>query len=109
MVRYTRRHYEGAIESFEQCAKLQEGQNIPLPDREIECYYIRGLAWSLLARCDEAWPILQEALQMNPNETIKGFINQGLMSCVNYEGYDINTIPTSIPPTPIPPEPIGVF
>ncbi len=110
MVRYTRRNYEGAIESFEQCAVLQEGQNIPLHEREIECWYIRGLAWSLLARCDEAWPVLQEALQMSPNETIKGFINKGLMSCVNYEEeYDISDIPTPIPPTPVPPEPIGVF
>jgi tetratricopeptide (TPR) repeat protein len=110
MVRYTRRNYEGAIESFEECARLQEEQGILLPDREIECYYIRGLAHSLLARCDEAWPVLQDALQMKPNETIKGYINQGLMSCVNYdEEYDINDIPTPIPNTPIPPEPIGIF
>lgn len=110
MVRYTRRNYEGAIESFEQCATLQKTQNIPLTQREIECWYIRGLAWALLARCDEAWPVLQEALQMNPNERIKGFINEGLMSCVNYEEeYDINDIPTPVPPTPVPPEPIGVF
>ncbi len=89
---------------------LQEEQGIPLQDREIECYYIRGLAHSLLARCDEAWPVLQDALQMNPNETIKGFINQGLMSCVNYDdNYDINQIPTAIPNTPVPPEPIGIF
>ena len=47
---------------------------------------------------------------MNPNETIKGYINQGLMSCVNYdEEYDINDIPTPIPTEPIPPDPIGVF
>lgn len=110
MVRYTRRNYEGAIESFEECATLQEAQNVPLFDRDIECWYLRGLAWALLARCDEAWPILQEALRMNPNETIKGFINEGLMSCVNYEEeYDISDIPTPIPPTPVPPEPIGVF
>jgi tetratricopeptide (TPR) repeat protein len=110
MVRYTRRNYEGAIESFDECARLQEEQGIPLPDREIECYYIRGLAHSLLARCDEAWPILQDALQMNPNETIKGLINQGLMLCVENEAeYDINDIPTPIPSTPIPPEPIGIF
>ncbi len=110
MVRYTRRNYEGAIESFEECARIQVAQNIALYDREIECWYIRGLAHSLLARCDQAWPVLKESLQMNPGEQIKGYINQGLMSCVNYEEeYNISDIPTPIPNTPIPPEPIGIF
>jgi len=110
MVRYTSRNYEGAIESFETCARLQEEQGIPLPEREQACYYLRGLAWALLARCDQAWPILQDALQMNPAETIKGFINEGLMLCVNYdENYDISEIPTPVPTAVPPPEPIGVF
>lgn len=109
MVQYTRRNYEGSIESFEMCSELQTQQNVPLIDQEIECYYVRGLAHTLLARCDEAWPVLQTALQMNPNETIKGLINQGLMSCVNYGDFSIEQIPTPIPPTPVPPEPIGVF
>ena len=38
---------------------------------------------------------------MNPNETIKGLINQGLMSCVDYGDYSIDQVPTPIPPTPI--------
>ena len=110
MVRYTSRNYEGAIESFETCARLQEEQGIPLPEREQACYYLRGLAWALLARCDQAWPILQDALQMNPAETIKGFINEGLMLCVNYdENYDISEIPTPVPTAVPTPEPIGVF
>ncbi len=109
MVQYTRRNYEGAIESFEKCSELQTQQGVPLINQEIECYYVRGLAHTLLARCDEAWPVLQTALQMNPNEHIKGLINQGLMSCVNYGDFSIDQIPTPIPPTPVPPEPIGVF
>jgi tetratricopeptide (TPR) repeat protein len=110
MVEYTRRNYEGAIESFQTCVSLQNDQQIPLQDQEIECYYIQGLAESLLARCDLAWPLLQNALQMNPNEKIKELINQGLMSCVNYDDqYTINDIPTAIPDTPVPPEPIGIF
>jgi tetratricopeptide (TPR) repeat protein len=110
MVMYTRRNYEGAIEEFETCANLQEQQGVPLADREIECYYIRGLAWALLARCDKGWDVLQEALMMDPNETIKGYINQGLMECVDYDpAYDISDIPTPIPTEPIPPDPIGVF
>lgn len=109
MVQYTRRNYEGSIESFEKCSELQTQQGVPLVDQEIQCYYVRGLAHTLLARCDEAWPVLQTALQMNPNEQIKGLINQGLMSCVNYGDFSIEQIPTPIPPTPVPPEPIGVF
>ncbi len=109
MVRYTRKNYEGAIESFKVCSTLQTQQGVPLIDQEIQCYYVRGLAHTLLARCDEAWPLLQTALQMNPSEHIKGLINQGLMSCVNYGDFSIDQVPTAIPPTPVPPEPIGVF
>ncbi|MBN1565828.1 MAG: tetratricopeptide repeat protein [Anaerolineae bacterium] len=110
MVKYTRRNYEGAIEDFALCADLQTDQGVPLDDQEIECYYIRGLAWSLLARCDEAWPVLQTALQMNPGENIKRLINEGLMLCVNYEeGYSPDMVPTPIPTPTIPPEPIGIF
>ncbi|MBN2305174.1 MAG: tetratricopeptide repeat protein [Anaerolineae bacterium] len=110
MVQYTRRNFEGTIESLELCSQLQTEQAVPLEEQEIECYYIRGLAHALLARCDEAWPVLQTALEMNPPENIKGFINEGLMLCVdNTDDYSIDDVPTAIPPTPIPPEPIGIF
>jgi tetratricopeptide (TPR) repeat protein len=107
MVQYVRRNYEGATESFERCVELQNEQEIPLIDQEIECYYIRGLAYTLLKRCDKGWEALQLALQMNPVEGIKENINIGLMVCVENENYDINAIPTPIPDTPVPPEPIG--
>ncbi|NDJ78246.1 MAG: tetratricopeptide repeat protein [Chloroflexi bacterium] len=109
MVRYTSRNFEGAIESFEVCSDLQDAAEVPLVDREIQCWYIRGLAWALLARCDEAWPLFQESLQMNPNEVILGHINDGMMSCVDYGDRDISEIPTPVPPTPVPPEPLGVY
>jgi tetratricopeptide (TPR) repeat protein len=109
MVQYTRRNYEGAIDSFEQCQTLEVDQSIPLADRDIECWYIRGLAEALLDRCDKAWPDLEQALQMSPDEKIKGLINQGLMMCVSFGENDISQIPTAIPPTAVPPEPIGVF
>jgi hypothetical protein len=111
MVQYTRRNYEGSIESFTTCADLQTTQGVPLAEQEIQCYYVRGLAYALLAQCNQAWPILQDALAMNPNETIKGLINQGLMLCVGdaADQFDPSQIPTPIPPTPVPPEPIGIF
>ena len=110
MVQYTKRNYEGSIESFDTCVQLQTDQGVTLQDREIQCYYIRGIAWALLARCDKAWPILQDALQMNPDEPIKQIINEGLMLCVNNEpGYSLDQLPTAIPATAVPPEPIGIF
>jgi tetratricopeptide (TPR) repeat protein len=109
MVQYTRRNYEGAIDSFEQCQTLETDQNIPLAERDIECWYIRGLAEALLDRCDKAWPDLEQALQMSPDEKIKGLINQGLMMCVDFGENDLSQIPTAVPPTQVPPEPIGVF
>ncbi len=110
MVQYTRRNYEGAIESFETCAEIQEARNFALDEREIECWYLRGLAWYLLNRCDEAVPLLQEALTMSPNDTVENLTYQGLGFCAESDpNFDNSIIPTPVPPTPIPPEPIGVF
>lgn len=111
MVNYTSRNYEGAIESMTTCADLQTAQDIPLAEREIECWYIRGLAMALLAECDQAMPVLKDALQMNPADNIKQFIYEGLTLCVEAapEEFNLNDIPTPVPPTAIPPEPIGVF
>jgi len=111
MVQYAKRNYEGAIESFQTCINLQTEQGIPLEKQEIECYYIQGLSWALLAHCEKAWPNLQTALTMNPSETVKGFINTGLQSCVGTEEdeFSADQIPTPIPPTPVPPEPIGIY
>jgi tetratricopeptide (TPR) repeat protein len=109
MVRYARRNYEGAIDEFVECNRLQAEQGVPLNEQEIQCWYLQGLAYSMLAQCDQAWPILQQALQMNPDERIKGFISEGLMSCVNYGDYSLSDIPTPIPNTPIPAEPIGIY
>ncbi|MFP4322444.1 MAG: tetratricopeptide repeat protein [Anaerolineales bacterium] len=110
MVRYTRRNYEGAIEAFETCAQIQEDANFPLNQREIECWYLRGLAHYLLDNCPIAVPILQEALLMSPAPNVEGLIYQGLGFCAaRDDSFDSNIIPTPVPPTPVPPEPIGIF
>jgi len=110
MVRYTRRNYEGAIEAFETCATLQEAAGAPLDQREIECWYLRGLAHYLLGRCDLGVPVMQEALTMFPNENVQRLIYEGLGRCADVDpNFDDSIIPTPIPPTPVPPEPIGIF
>jgi tetratricopeptide (TPR) repeat protein len=110
MVRYTRRNYEGAIEAFQTCASIQEAAGAPLDQREIECWYLRGLAHYLLDQCGVAVPILQASLSMFPDANVERLIYDGLGLCAQSDpNFDNSIIPTPIPPTPIPPEPIGIF
>ena len=110
MVRYTRRNYEGSIESFETCAALQDANGPPLDQREVQCWYIRGLAWQLLDRCEMAVPLFQEVLTMSPDEVAERFTYEGLRLCAEGDpDFDNSIIPTPAPPTPEPPEPIGIF
>ncbi|PJF24921.1 MAG: hypothetical protein CUN53_15400 [Phototrophicales bacterium] len=106
---YSRRNYEGAIQSFENCVRFG-GDN---PD--IRCFYLRGLAHYYLGECEDAWNILNEAVtriqlaggssENNPvlNASLEG-IRLVTVSCTGYSG---RPLPTRIPPTPIPPTPIG--
>lgn len=100
---YSRRNYEGAIENFETCLDLQEPG-----EEEIECYYIRGLAHYFLDQCDDAWRVLNEALELATAPQIQNAIRTGLNNVtVNCAGYRGRALPTTAPPTPIPPTPIG--
>ena len=105
MMQYTRRNYEGAIDSFDRCVDL--GSEL------IECWYIRGFAHYRLDNCEEAWDILQVARQMSvernlPEITVQidNVIEAITLRCA---GFQSRPMPTSIPPTPIPPTPIGGF
>lgn len=99
-LRYSRRNYEGAIESFNTC--------LDLGSEEIECYYIRGLAHYFLGECDQAWSILNESLTRAQQQPIVDAITTGLTNVtINCAGYRGRSLPTPIPPTPIPPTPIG--
>lgn len=99
-LQYSRRNYEGSIESFETC--------IAYGSTEIECYYIRGLAHYYLNQCDAAWTVLNEALGLTSEPQVLDNINIGLRlitsRCIGYIG---QSLPTPVPPTPIPPTPIG--
>jgi tetratricopeptide (TPR) repeat protein len=105
-MQYQRRNYEGAIESFEQC-ELYGGT-------EIECWYLRGLAYYWLAECDNAWNYLEQSKEMarelGTPDSIVAQIDVGLGNVtVNCAGYSNRPTPTAVPPTVIPPTPIGGF
>jgi tetratricopeptide (TPR) repeat protein len=101
-IQYTRRNYEGAIESFQTC--------VDLGAEDIECYYLRGLAHYILGQCEQAWDYLQQALPRTSSDAVLEQINIGLYNItVNCAGFQGHPLPTPIPPTPIPPTPIGGF
>jgi hypothetical protein len=106
MVMYNRRNYEGAIENFDKCVALQSN--------EIQCWYIRGLAYYNLGECDDAWRVLTESLQKHmsgggvaEDDPVLLSIREGLRLvttvCSGYMGQALPTvIPTEGPlPTPL--------
>ncbi|MCB9436751.1 MAG: tetratricopeptide repeat protein [Anaerolineales bacterium] len=111
MVRYTRRNYEGAIESFQTCIDLMEAQGWEMSDRLVECYYLHGLAYYTLGDCPKAMPLLQQALIIAPNGRTAEITLQGMEFCVEYDPGNFSSadVPTLVPPTAIPPEPIGIY
>ena len=47
---------------------------------------------------------------MNPEESIKNQISQGLQMCVTHdEAFSVQQIPTAIPSTAVPPQPIPIY
>jgi tetratricopeptide (TPR) repeat protein len=109
-VRYKRRNFEGAVEALQTCADLEITQGIDPDARAIECTYIRGLALLYLDRCAEAWPLLQEAITMNPTEDEARSITQGLEECADYSaGRDPSVIATPTPAPTLPAEIIPVY
>ncbi len=107
-MQYVRRNYEGAIESFQTCAKLQEG----LERKDIECWALRGLAHFWMAQCDDAWTVLNQALELGKaqgeSESVMQNISDGIYNVTQLCPDYVNVpTPTPQPPTPIPPTPIG--
>lgn len=115
-VYYTRRNYESAIEAFETCACLAEGgdcdKNPQTPDvpgngiRPVQCWYLRGLAYYYLARCEFAVPILVQSLNLTAEDSIKEIAYEGLRLCQESGSVFEWPGPT---PTPLPEStPIGL-
>lgn len=109
---YSQRNYESAIDSFEECVRLEAG--LPMADQQIECFYLRGLAHYYLADCQDAWDILSDAVNRrrlvndSPDDLVMQNITGGLQLITNNcTGFGGRALPTPIPPTAIPPTPIG--
>lgn len=99
-LQYSRRNYEGSIDSFNKCIRFGSS--------EVECYYLRGLAHYYLGQCDDAWVVLKESLTYAVQDAIIENINYGLDAIrIKCAGYENELLPTAIPPTAIPPTPIG--
>lgn len=109
-VRYKRRNFEGAVEALETCAALQAAQDVPLAAREVDCYYVRGLSLAFLGQCDQAMPVLQDALLMNPIEDVHRAIYEGMTICTRPEDeYNMEDLPTPVPATAIPPDLVEIY
>lgn len=112
-MQYNRRNYEGAIISFQECAEAQ--RNFSDSQKDLECWGLRGLAHYWMAQCDQAWTLLNEALELAERQG-KTAASDALVENINVGVYNVTQrcpgyrsvpTPTFVPPTPIPPTPIG--
>jgi tetratricopeptide (TPR) repeat protein len=109
-VRYTRRNYEGAVESFETCIALMDAQGWPMSERLEQCYYLHGLAWFLLGNCTNAASLFEQAFLVDLTERGRQITLEGIDLCVAYDqNLEISDFPTPPPPTQEPPPPIGIY
>jgi tetratricopeptide (TPR) repeat protein len=104
-MQYTRRNYEGAIESFTACQ--EHGSQL------IQCHYLMGFSHYRLGNCQEAWDITNAsrlmAVAANNEVVLTGIDNVLAGIQRNCIGFGDQIVPTSPPPTPLPPTPIGGF
>ncbi len=107
-VYYNKRGYENAIESFQRCQKQEEdavaAKKLNSEDQFAECWYLQGLAYYLLGKCDKAYPLFNLVLGFTRNEQAITLTRRGIAGCASKD-------PNYTPPTPIPtptelPEPI---
>ncbi len=99
-VEYTRRDYEDAIDHFAVCAQQEESDpTLPKSARFTECWYLRGLAYYYLDKCDRAMAIFNDLLAWTTEPTAIEKTNIGIYNCgVKHQGQ--YPTPTPIPPTP---------
>lgn len=109
-IQYKRKNLEGAAETLATCADLEAAQGIPLAAREVECYYIRGLALAYLGDCELAWALFTDALSMEASADEAQAIVDGMAICAEYEDeYDLADIPTPVPQPTIPTDLVEIY
>ena len=109
-VRYTRRNYEGAIESFQTCIALMNNQGWNIRDHLEQCYYLQGLAYQLLDNCTAAAPLFEDAFKIDMSERGQEITLIGIDLCAQVDpNFDPGSFPTLPPPTAEPPPPIGIY
>jgi len=56
--------FVNALASFNQCTTLQIQQGVPIPDRELECWYLQGQSAEILGDCQALLTTYHEFLDM---------------------------------------------
>ena len=106
-VLYNRRDYEDALLSFSNCRDLEnqavKKSELKTGDRLPECWYLAGLTYYLLGKCDRAYPLFNEVLSFTDNSLAIRLTRKGIDGC----GATNPNIPTptmlpTIAPVPAP-------
>jgi tetratricopeptide (TPR) repeat protein len=92
---YRNADYEEAIKAFEQCA-TQEA-DLPVEQRQSECWYFRGLAHVSIGDCTGALPIFSDVLNWTRSTKAIELVNTGIRLCT---GSAPTTAPTQAIQTP---------
>lgn len=99
------RNYEDAVDALQRCADLSEAQGIPVDARDSTCWWLRGVGYFILGRCEVALPILEDVLLWATDPIAVRETNRTIEKCATaYQGlYRTPTpVPTQTPrPTPI--------
>jgi tetratricopeptide (TPR) repeat protein len=84
MVYFTRRNYESAIEVFEEAIAYGEANDVPVRP---EAYYVTGLAYFYMDRCDRGVPLLLHTLDITEAPGAVNSALGGIVLCEDYAGY----------------------
>jgi len=96
-INYLTTEYESAVSAFEECYKRE--QNLPVDQRQSECWVFRGLSWVQLGDCRRALPIFTETLNWVRSTTAIERINKGIRICTGRAAFTPTPLPITLTPT----------